>query len=82
MFMKLIQINRRNIKALSVVFIIAAGLLYNGHYGLRVFGIRVTAPQENTINIASDESDNSVSRMAEVTKTVFISGIKQLTSNH
>ncbi len=80
--MKLIQTNRNYIKAFSVILIIAAGLMYNGNHVVRIFGIRVAGPHENTTNIASDESDNSIGKMADITKTAIISGIKQLTSNH
>lgn len=82
MFMKLIQINRRYIKAFSVTLIIVATLMFNGNYGVRIFGIRVAGPQENTTKIDSDQSTNSIEKMVDITKTAFISGIKQLTSNH
>jgi len=81
--MKLIQTNRRYIKAFSVIIIITAGIMYNGNYGVRIFGVRIAGgEQENALNIASDEPASSIEKIAGITKTALISGIKQLTSNH
>lgn len=73
----------RGFKAVSVVLLLGLSLIYNMDYQfLKPDYSYQSTEQVDDADMAVVEQKNSESKIYTFTKSIFISGIKQLISNH
>jgi len=80
--MKNITIKRKKLKAFSVIAIIGISILYNSYYNLSGTGKDPSNHPMAEIARVEESQKSSAERLINFTKTIILSGIKQIISNH
>ena len=80
--MKNITIKRKKLKAFFVIAIIGISILYNSYSDYGGMGKDVSNHPMAEIARAEESQESSAERLINFTKTIILSGIKQIISNH
>lgn len=81
--MKKSERTNRSFKAVAIILIIGFTIIHNRNSNLKTFKDELTHSfkPDTTHQIVKDESDSNIELLSYTTK-LFVSGIKQIISNH